>query len=86
MTGHVLEAEIAYLGALGSRHAKPGPGEDEMELVRREALATLDAVVAGRPLDNPRNTKRPWTPRYFVRRSAWHALDHAWELEDRAGR
>ena len=24
-------------------------------------------------------------PRYFVRRAAWHVLDHAWELEDRAG-
>jgi hypothetical protein len=24
-----------------------------------------------------------WTPRFAVRRSAWHALDHAWELEDR---
>jgi hypothetical protein len=23
------------------------------------------------------------TPRYFVRRTAWHALDHAWEIEDR---
>jgi hypothetical protein len=24
-----------------------------------------------------------WTPRYFVRRAAWHMLDHAWEIEDR---
>jgi hypothetical protein len=83
MRGHVLEAEVAYLGQLGSRHGKTGKGEDEMELVRREALETLDAIVHGRPLDNPRNTKKPWAPRYFVRRSAWHALDHAWELEDR---
>ena len=83
MTGHVLEAEVAYLGQLGSRHAKPTAGEDGMALVRREALGTLDAVTAGRPLDNPRNTRKPWTPRYFIRRSAWHALDHAWELEDR---
>lgn len=83
MRGHVLEAEVAYLGQLGSRHAKPGKGEDEMELVRREALETLDAIVHGRPLDHPRDTKKPWAPRYFVRRSAWHALDHAWELEDR---
>ncbi|HEY7525996.1 MAG TPA: hypothetical protein VIA82_04110 [Candidatus Limnocylindria bacterium] len=83
MTAHVLEAEIAYLGQLGSRHAKPTPGEDEMALVRREALRTLDAVTAGTPLPNPRNTKKPWSPRYFIRRSAWHALDHAWELEDR---
>jgi hypothetical protein len=83
MTGHVLEAEVAYLGQLGSRHAKPGSDDDEMALVRREALATLDAVTADTPLDNPRNTQKPWSPRYFIRRSAWHALDHAWELEDR---
>jgi hypothetical protein len=30
----------------------------------------------------PRSGKL-WTPRYFVRRTAWHALDHAWEIEDR---
>jgi len=24
-----------------------------------------------------------WTPQYFVRREAWHALDHTWEIEDR---
>lgn len=86
MTGHVLEAEIAYLGQLGRRHAKPKPGDDEMALVRQEALATLEAVTAGKPIENPRNTKRPWAPRYFMRRSAWHALDHAWELEDRIKR
>lgn len=83
MRGHVVEAEVAYLGQLSSRHAKPGAGEDELDLVRHEELATLEAVAAGKPVENPRNTKRPWTPRYFIRRSAWHALDHAWELEDR---
>lgn len=82
MTGHVLEAEVAYLGALGSKPPKAA-GKDEMGAVREAALATLDAVANGRPLENPRNTKRPWSPRYFVRRSAWHALDHAWEIEDR---
>lgn len=30
----------------------------------------------------PRGGKR-WKPRYYVRRSAWHILDHAWEIEDR---
>ncbi|HEX5579639.1 MAG TPA: hypothetical protein VFY43_08250, partial [Candidatus Limnocylindria bacterium] len=80
MRGHVLEAEVAYLGALGSR---PPPGADDLDRVRTVALATLDAVAHGRPIDNPRNTKRPWHPRYFIRRSAWHALDHAWEIEDR---
>ena len=24
-----------------------------------------------------------WTPRYYVRRSTWHTLDHTWEIEDR---
>ena len=24
-----------------------------------------------------------WTARYFVRRTAWHVLDHLWEIEDR---
>jgi hypothetical protein len=84
MTGHVLEAEVAYLGALGSRLAKPVRGQDEMAHVRKQALETLQAVVDKKPIANPRNTKNPWKPRYFVRRSAWHALDHAWEIEDRA--
>ena len=83
MTGHVLEAEIAYLGALGSRLPRPQRGDDEMAHVRKTALETLQAVVDKVPIANPRNTKNPWKPRYFVRRSAWHALDHAWEIEDR---
>jgi hypothetical protein len=24
-----------------------------------------------------------WAPRYLIRRTAWHVLDHAWELEDK---
>jgi hypothetical protein len=24
-----------------------------------------------------------WTPRYVVRRVAWHTVDHLWEIEDR---
>jgi hypothetical protein len=83
MTGHVLEAEVAYLAMLGSRLDKPRARENGMASVRRQSLAALDAVTNGRPVANPRNTKRPWSPRYYVRRSGWHALDHAWEIEDR---
>jgi hypothetical protein len=25
-----------------------------------------------------------WTTRYAARRIAWHVLEHAWEMEDRA--
>jgi len=82
MTGHVLEAEVAYLGALGSKPPKAA-ANDQMTAVRKASLATLDAVANDRPVENPRNTLHPWSPRYFIRRSAWHALDHAWEIEDR---
>ncbi len=27
-----------------------------------------------------------WPARYFIRRSAWHVLDHAWEMEDKSRR
>ena len=40
---------------------------------RREALlAALDSEGT------------PWPARYLARRTAWHALDHAWEIEDRS--
>ena len=29
------------------------------------------------------NRSEKWPVRYAVRRTAWHALDHAWEMEDR---
>jgi hypothetical protein len=29
-------------------------------------------------------TDTKWPPRYLIRRSAWHALDHAWEIQDRS--
>jgi hypothetical protein len=86
MSGHVLEAEVAYLAMLGSRFDSKAAKTDEMAIVRRTATAALKARAEGTPVANPRNTKRPWSPRYFVRRSAWHALDHAWEIEDRLER
>lgn len=85
MASHVLEAEEAYLGALGSRSPKlPGANAaDRMRVVRSIALEALAARARGTPIADPRQTKNPWAPRYYVRRSAWHALDHAWEIEDR---
>jgi hypothetical protein len=87
MIGHVLEAELAYLGQLGSRPPKrPADPKVALPAVREAFVATLLARVATEPLPNPRNAKTPWSPRYAVRRSAWHSLDHAWELEDRSKR
>ena len=43
----------------------------------------MDAAERGAiPESGPRGGKM-WTPRYYVRRSTWHTLDHAWEMEDR---
>ncbi len=79
MVAHNSGAEQAYLTALGGK-AKSGASDAQLRLAMLEALA---ASVRGEiPALGPRDGRR-WTPRYFVRRAAWHALDHAWELEDR---
>jgi hypothetical protein len=81
---HVREAEVAYLGQLGSR--PPSAADDDsrrMARLRRTLVDALTAVATGKPIKDPRNTRKPWTPRYAARRVAWHVLDHAWEIEDR---
>ncbi len=84
---HVLDAEIAYLGRLGAP-LKRDEAEPLGAAARREremALETLAAAARGElPAQGPRGGAH-WSPRYFVRRAAWHVLDHAWEIEDRAG-
>ncbi|MDP9271156.1 MAG: hypothetical protein M3P14_09350 [Chloroflexota bacterium] len=77
IVAHVADADEAYLGALGAK--LPSGGD-----VRTAILEALAAKVHGEPFAVPRKTQRPWSPRYVVRRSAWHALDHAWEMEDRS--
>lgn len=86
MRDHILGAEEGYLAMLGSRppRTQDATAADRAAAVRETALAALVARARGTPIADPRQTKRPWSPRYFVRRSAWHALDHAWEIEDRS--
>jgi len=83
---HVVEADSAYLALLWSAHRKAGNADLTVEMARlREAiLGSLRARARGEELPQGRRSARVCTPRYFVRRSAWHALDHAWEIEDRA--
>ncbi len=87
IVGHVLEAEEAYLHQLGSKRpelAKDASVATRTAAVRDAALAALAARARDKPLADPNKVEKSWSPRYFVRRSAWHALDHAWEIEDRA--
>ena len=83
---HVVGGEIAYLASLGSRFRRGSEDVDRAWAALREQMrVALAAAVHGEPLPEARGTKRPWAPRYFVRRAAWHILDHVWEIEDRAG-
>jgi hypothetical protein len=79
MIDHVREAEAAYVMKMGGR-----PEGHDLEALRAAFLEALVLRAAGRPAPTPPKRAALWAPRYGVRRSAWHALDHAWEIEDRA--
>lgn len=82
---HVVESEESYLKALGwsFRANTKGTMDERQETLRGEVVAGLQAAAAGQiEREGPRGGKR-WSPRYFVRRLAWHVVDHIWEIEDR---
>ena len=82
---HVHGAERSYLASLGGRQRAGGSdGADEMPALREAVVAALFARGLGEPLDPASRTRKLWPPRSFVRRAAWHVLDHTWEMEDRA--
>jgi hypothetical protein len=82
---HVLNAEASYLSSLGAK-LKIDETNDLYQELQRTQQVILEALPAasraGVPAVGPRGGIR-WTPRYYVRRAAWHVLDHVWELEDR---
>jgi hypothetical protein len=82
---HVLEADRGYLTRLAWKHNREGENNpvEELSRTRRAILNALEAAVNG---DLPEQGPRGgiiWPPRYFIRREAWHVLDHAWEIDDR---
>jgi hypothetical protein len=82
---HVLDANQAYLSRLAWK-PQPDPSlvpSDRLaNSFEKVCLALSTTVSAGKPERGPRGGSL-WSPRYFVRRVAWHMLDHAWEIEDR---
>ena len=72
MAGHVLDAEVSYFRMVGLKVPSGAEGR----------AAFLSALRAARA-PQPELTRKSWPWRYAARRVAWHALDHAWEMQDR---
>ena len=70
---HVAGADEAYAREMGIKLRAP------IEEIREAMLDVLRQPSDGSPIAD-----RRWTPRYAAHRIAWHALDHAWEIEDRS--
>ncbi len=75
MVEHVLGAEAGYQRQIGLRTRQPDLGDTKAINAFRAAI--LEA------LRGPSEGMK-WPPQYMARRMAWHALDHAWEMEDRS--
>jgi hypothetical protein len=79
MLQHVLSAEAAFARKIGVKHKEPTLGDTAaVGALRDDIAAVLRAARSGDQL-----RENGWPPRYAARRIAWHALDHAWEMEDR---
>jgi hypothetical protein len=86
IVAHVVGAEASYSRMIGApakefEEADAGAARDDERALVLEGLER--AVTDGIPAAGPRGGKR-WSARYFVRRAAWHVLDHTWEIEDRS--
>jgi hypothetical protein len=80
MVGHVMGADSAYAREIGLKAKELGLGDRAAyESLRVEVLDVLRRPSDGSPLAG-----RRWTARYAAHRIAWHALDHAWEMQDRS--
>ncbi len=74
---HVIDADAAYAAVMGRKHRPVDPAA--ITTMREDILDVLR-----RPSDGSPVAGKKWPPRYAARRIAWHALDHAWEIEDRS--
>jgi hypothetical protein len=79
MLNHVIEAEAAYARKIGVRHKPPAiDDKDGIKAMRADIIAVIGAPAEGGPLE-----PKGWPVAYAARRIGWHALDHAWEMQDR---
>jgi hypothetical protein len=75
---HVVGNEQHWARKLGiSGPHDPAPDEDELRARRDAYCAAIRAFHADAKM------ARSWPLRYLIRHTAYHALDHSWEMEDR---
>ncbi len=79
VVGHVMDADRAYADQIGLKVREFAV--DGRAAIRAMRTAVLDVIGAAR--DGQPVAGRRWPARYAAHRIAWHALDHAWEIEDR---
>ena len=77
---HVIGAENGYARVLGIKQDQAKHDDKKGIKEMREALVEL----LSKPWDGTPYRHKSWPPRYAVRRLMWHALDHAWEIEDKS--
>ena len=79
VAAHVLEAERSYARKIGVRLSAEEWRNGGVPLLRDGIREVLSAAA-----DGSAPIAGGWPPRYCARRTAWHALDHAWEIEDKS--
>lgn len=78
LIAHVLEAERSYARKIGVQSPAGSLGSESGLESHRDAVC--DAI---RDINSGDANVERWPVRYFIRRAAWHVLDHAWEMEDK---
>ena len=77
---HVLGAEAGYGSSFALKLKQPELGDTRaIKALRAEWLEAFRAGADGKP-----RREGGRSARYMARRIAWHAMDHAWEIEDRS--
>jgi hypothetical protein len=82
IVAHVRETELLHARMLGLKE-RPIPA-DNVAAVARVRAGILKEIRAGAAARMPADLARSRRPARFVaRRTAWHALDHAWEIDEK---
>jgi hypothetical protein len=75
---HLLSNEMDWAGGLGL----PNLYSEDMtdEVVKKHRTAYCNAI---REFHSENKMAKKWTLRYLIRHTAYHTMDHAWEMEDK---